>query len=291
MSVRTFSLFEPPKPRDPGSIFGTAIPAPSGGFWKRLAVSPPRTPPTEACKYAPLPPEFHLEAPAPTVPTATQVDSVLPTWLHRFNDAALVTFHQVPGVTTLRASPRLECTNMVHVTKVCADSADWRPLACDAPGKVGHLFTLAHEGRPTCKIEATVATATDEIARLVVVQPEYSPISIAAKTVPESTLLIFENVRGHIDSLRHLKHTLLTSADTGYVPTRELVTTGAFGALVLTTDHSPEAFEARRHWKRVQLLLTELSSATADCVDTFNRSELKRVGQCLPGLEEWRKEV
>jgi len=109
--------------------------------------------------------------------------------------------------------------------------------------------------------------------------------------VPESTLLIFENMRGHIESLRHLKHTLLTSADTGYVPTRELVTTGAFGALVLTTDHSPEAFEARRHWKRVQLLLTELSSATADCVDTFNRSELKRVGQCLPCLEEWRKEV
>ena len=109
--------------------------------------------------------------------------------------------------------------------------------------------------------------------------------------MPESSLLIFENVRGHIESLRHLKHTLLTSSDTGYVPTRELVTTGGFGGLVLTTDYSPEAFEARRHWKRVQLLLTELSSATADCVDTFNRSELRRVGQSLPGLEEWRKEV
>ena len=291
MSVRTFSLFEPPKPRAPGSIFGTAIPAPSGGFWKRLAVSPPRTPPTEARKYAPLPPEFHLEGPCLTAPTSVQLDAVLPTWLHRFDDAVLVTFHQAPGVTTLRASPRLECTNMVHATKVCADSAGWRPLACNEPGKAGHLFTLAHDGRPTCKIEATVASATDELVKLVIVQPEYSPISIAAKAVPESSLLMFENMRGHIESLRHLKRTLLTSCDTGYVPTRELVATEAFGGLVLTTDHSPEAFEARRHWKRVQALVSELSNETANCIDVYNASELRRVGQSVPCVGEWRRKI
>ena len=170
MSVRTFSLFEPPKPRAPGSIFGTAIPAPSCGFWKRLAVSPPRTPPTEARKYAPLPPEFHLEGPCLTAPTSVQLDAVLPTWLHRFDDAVLVTFHQAPGVTTLRASPRLECTNMVHATKVCADSAGWRPLACNEPGKAGHLtqrdgHVEVHQRVAHGRAADTAATAVDRRLR------------------------------------------------------------------------------------------------------------------------------
>ena len=289
MSVRTFSLFDSPKPLIAGSIFGAAIETPSGGFWTRLAVSPPRTPPTDPSKYAPLPPEFHLEAPTASAQTATQIDSVFPSWLHRFDDAALVTFHQAPGVTTLRASPRLECTNMVHVSKVCADSATWRPLACDEPGKVGHLFTLAHAGLPTCKIEATVEG--DEVIKLVIVQPQYSPISLAAKMVPDSSLLIFDDVRGYIESLRDLKRTLLTSADTGYVPVQELVATRGFGDLVLQTDHSHAASDARRHFKRVQALVLELSNATADCVDVYNRSELHRVGQCLPCVEDWRKSI
>ena len=52
--------------------------------------------------------------------------------------------------------------------------------------------------------EATVATATDEVTRVVIVQPDYSPVSIAAQAVPESSLLIFENVRGHIGIPRKL---------------------------------------------------------------------------------------
>ena len=292
MSVRTFSLFDATKSRTAGSLFGVAIGAPVGGLWgERLAVSPPRTPPTDMARYAPLPPELCLEAPPSTVPTATQIDSVLPTWLHRFDDAALVTFHQAPGVTTLRAAPRLECTNMVQVTKVCADSANWRPLVCDEPGKVGHLFTLVHAGQPTCKIEATVATATDEVTRVVIVQPDYSPVSIAAHAVPESSLLIFENARGHIESLRQLRHTLQASADTGYVPTQEFIATSAFAALVLTTDHSQAAFDARRHWKRVQALMSEMTGATADCIDVYNKCELQRVGQCVACVDEWRKSL
>ena len=290
MSVRTWTSLDDAKPRAAGSLFGAAIGAPAGGLWgERWAVSPPRTPPVERGKYAPLPPEFHLDAPPATASTETQVDSVFPSWLHRFDDAVLVTFHQAPGVTTLRASPRLECTNMVHATKVCADSATWRPLSCAEPGKVGHLFTLAHAGRPTCKIEATVAAATDEIAKVVIVQPEYSAVTIAAKMVPESSLLIFEDVRGHIDSLRQLRQTLAVDADTGYVPTQELVATSAFGKLVLTTDHSQAACDARRHWKRVQSFLSELSSETADCIDAYNASELKRIGQSLPCVSAWRR--
>jgi hypothetical protein len=279
-----------PKPRAVGSLFGAAIGAPVGGLWgERLAVSPPRTPPVARGQYAPLPPEFHLEAPAATASTATQVDAVFPTWLHRFDDAVLVTFHQAPGVTTLSASPRIECTNMVHATKVCADSASWRPLACDEPGKVGHLFTLAHAGQPTCKIEATVATATSEVTKVVVVQPDYSPVTTAAQMVPKSSLLQFEDMRGHIDSLRQLRQTLLADSDTGYVPTQELVATSALGTLVLTTDHSQAACDARRHWKRVQSLLSELSSETASCIDAYNSSELQRVGKSLPCVGEWRR--
>lgn len=289
MSVRTFSLLDSPKPQIAGSLFGSAIATPSGGFWTRLAVSPPRTPPTDASTYAPLPPEFHLEAPAASAQTATQIDSVFPSWMHRFDDAALVTFHQAPGVTTLRASPRLECTNMVHVTKVSADAVTWRPLACDDQRKVGHLFTLLHAGAPTCKIEATVEG--DEVTKLVIVQPQYSPISLAAKMVPDSSLLIFDDVRGYIESLRDLKRTLLTSADTGYVPVQELVATSGFGDLVLQTDHSHAASEARRHFKRVQSLVLELSNATADCVDVYNRSELHRVGQSLSCVDDWRKSI
>ena len=293
MSIRTWASFDAPKPKFTGSLFGAAIGAPVGGLWgERLAVSPPRTPPVERSKYAPLPPEFHLEAPPATASTATQVDAVLPTWLHTFDDdAVLVTFHQTPGVTTLRASPRLECTNMVHATKICADSASWRPLACDDPGKIGHLFTLALAGLTTCKIEATIGTANDEVVKLVVVQPDCSPVTVAAQMVPESSLLIFEDVRGHIESLRQLRQTLVSSADTGYVPTQELVSTTAFGQLVLTTDHSQAAYDARRHWKRVQAIVSELSSETADCIDEYNLSELKRVGQSVPCVREWRKKL
>jgi len=290
MSVRTWTSFDDPKPRVVGSLFGAAIGAPAGGLWgERLAVSPPRTPPVERGKYAPLPPEFWLEAPPATAPTATQVDAVFPSWLHRFDDAVLVTFHQAPGVTTLSASPRVECTNMVQATKVNADSASWRPLACDEPGKVGHLFVLAHEGRPTCKIEATLVAATDELSKVVVVQPEYSRVTVAAQMVPESSLLIFEDTRGHIDSLRQLRQTLATDADVGYVPTQELVTTSALGKIVLTTDHSQAACVARKHWKRVQSFLSELSGETANCIDAYNQSELERVGKSLPCVGEWRR--
>lgn len=289
MSIRKPPLFDQPTPHIFVSIFGAAVATPSGGFWTRLAVSPPRSPPTNACKYAPLPPEFHLEAPPASAQTATQIDSVFPSWMHRFDDAALVTFHQQPGVTALRASPRLECTNMVQISKVFADSATWRPLACNEPGKIGHLFTLVHAGLHTCKIEATVEG--DEVIKLVIVQPQYSPISVAAKMVPCSSLLIFEDVRGYIDSLRDLKRTLLTREDTGYLPVQELVATRRFGNLVLQTDHSRAASDARRHFKRVQALVLELSSATADCVDVYNRSELHRVGQCLSSVEDWRKSI
>ncbi len=70
---------------------------------------------------------------------------------------------------------------------------------------------------------------------------------------------------------------------------QELVATSAFGKLVLTTDHSQAACDARRHWKRVQSFLSELSSETADCIDAYNASELKRIGQSLSCVGAWRR--
>ena len=293
MSMSTRSpVFADHKPAErPGSLFGAAIGTPTGGFWHRLAVSPPRTPPTEASRYAQLPPEFHLDAGPAAVPTAGQLDSVFPSWAHDFADAVLVTFAQSADVVTLRAAPRLECANVVHPTMVRADAVAWRPMACEATGTRGHLFTLSCGGKPTCRIEVSLAGDGDEIGRVVVVQPEYSPVAIAARTAAPSSLLIFDDVRAHTESLHALRHTLATSGDTGYVPTQELVATGALDRLVLATDHSPEAAVARRHWKTLKLLFAALSAATADCVDAYAQSELRRVNQCVVGSDAWRRAI
>lgn len=291
MSLRTAFALDQKGARAPGSLFGAAIGTPTGGFWaSTMAVSPPRTPPMGASKYEPLPPEFHLDA-TPMAPlTDTKLDSVFPSWVHSFpEEVVLATFAHSADVVTLRASPRLECTNVVHPTMVCADAAEWRPLACDASGLAGHLFALSNRGRPTCRIEATISD--DRVSKLVVVQPEYSPITVAAKIAPPSSLLVFEDMRGHIDNLRALRHTLLESSDTGYVPTQELVATNTLDTLVLRTDHSRKAIDARRHWKETKLMLSELSRATADCVDAYTNSELRRTGQRCVDVEAWRRVV
>tara|TARA_B100000795_G_C22721424_1_gene407621 strand:+ start:232 stop:1101 length:870 start_codon:yes stop_codon:yes gene_type:complete len=286
MSVRPNGTFEIHQHRTAGSLFGAAIEVPAGGFWQRLAVSPPRTPPRHGSEYEPLPPEFHLQPMAASIPTTSQMDSVFPSWLHRFDDAVLVTFSQEPDAIVLNASPKLECVNLVQPTKVSADGANWRPLLCEVAGMTGHLFSLTRGDQTTCRIEATVSG--EEIVRIVIVQPEYSALSVAANMVPSSTLLVFDNIRGHIDSLNALKVTLEGCGDTGYVPTEEFVTTSAFDELVLTTDHSSAAYAARNHWKRVKNLMKELSSSTADCIDVYNYSELKRVGHSSRDVALWR---
>ena len=291
MSLRTSSLLEPKRPVGAGSLFGAAIGTPEGGFWHRLAVSPPRTPPATTGQYAPLPPEFHLDAPPAVTPTRDHVDSVFPSWVHDFtNDAVLVTFVQSPDVVTLRASPGLECTNVVPPTMVRADAVAWRPMACEATGMRGHLFALSHLGRPTGRIEVTLE-ANDEIGKVLVVQPEYSPLTVAARMASPSSLLAFDNVRAHTESLEALKRTLATDDDVGYVPTHELVVTRALDQLVLATDHSAEAAVARRHWKATKLLLAGLSTATADCIDAYTQSEFRRVGKSVVGSDAWRRVV
>lgn len=289
MSLRPSSLFDERPVCHRGSLFGAAIGTPEGGLWRPFAVSPPRTPPTEAQSYEQLPPEFQLPPPTPAVPTCHQLDSVFPSWKHDLRSAVLVTFAQSADTLTLRASPRLECVNAVHPTVVAADGVAWRPMACEATGARGHVYTLSLHGRPTCRIEATVVD--DAIARLVVVQPEYSALSVAANVAAPSSLLVYDDVRAHTDALRQLRATLQASADVGYVPVQELVATHALDRLVLATDHTPEAGVARRHWKEVKMLLMALSSATADCIDTYTRSEFERIGQTPVDVEAWRRVV
>ncbi len=289
MSLRAPSLVSPKQAVCPGSLFGAAIGTPTGGFWNQLAVSPPRTPPSAASQYAPLPPEFHLDAVPAAVPTSEQVDSIFPSWAHDFSNAALVTFTQSADVVTLRASPRLECTNVVHPTMVHADAATWRPMLSESTGERGHLFALSHQGRPTCRIEVTLEG--DEVGRIVVVQPEYSPLAVAARMSAPSSLLVFEDVRAHTQSLHALRQSLSANGDTGYVPTQELVATRALDELVLTTDHSAEAAAARKHWKTTKRLLAALSTATADCIDAYAQCEFARVGKGVVGSNAWRRVV
>ena len=274
-----------------GSIFGEAIGAPVGGLFGPYAVSPPRTPPTACTRHAALPPEFHLDRDPPVAPTATQADSILPSWLHRFDGVALATFAQtIPGVATLRASPCLQCANVVSPIMIHADSVHWQRMAAETEGAVGHLFSLVHEGEVTCRIEVEMRDA-DAVGKIVVVQPSYSAVTVAANLAPPSSLLVFDDVRAHIDSLKRLRPELEASDETGYVPTSELVCTGALDALVLSTEHSAEGCAARRHWKQTKALLSELSSATADCCDAYAASELRRAGHSVAEARAWRAVV
>ncbi len=290
MSFRPATL-EAHKFCEAGSLFGAAITTPVGGFWGSYAASPPRTPPTGSIRHVALPPEFHLERDPPVAPTGTQTDSIFPSWLHRFEGVALATFAQtVPGVSTLRVSPALQCANVVSPTMVYADGVHWQRMATETEGAVGHVFSLTDQGEVVCKIEVEVSPG-DRIGKVVVVQPNYSALTVAANMAPASSLLAFDDLRAHIDSLKRLRPELETSDETGYVPTSELVCTGTLDALVLATDHTAEAVDARRHWKLTKGLLSELSSATADCCDAYAASELRRAGHRVVEARAWRNVV
>ena len=288
MSVRSGWLDSPKTPDVVGSLFGAAIGTPTGGFWGRLAVSPPRTPPGTLCtRHAQLPPEFHLDAEPPTAPSATQTDSIFPSWLHRFEGAAIATFAQTtPGVVTLREAPVLQCANVVSPTMIHADGVHWQRMATET-GALGHLYSLTRGDEVVCRIEVDMA-GDDQVGKIAVVQPCYSPLTVAANMAPASSLLVYEDVRGHIDSLKRLRLELEASDDVGYIPTSELVCTGALDALVLSTDHSAEGAVARRHWKLTKSLLSELSSATADCCDAYVAAELRRAGHRVAEARSWR---
>ena len=113
MSLRPSSLFDERPVCHRGSLFGAAIGTPEGGLWRPFAVSPPRTPPTEAQSYEPLPPEFQLPPPAQAVPTCHQLDSVFPSWKHDLRSAVLVTFAQSADTLTLR-----QHSNLISFTSV-----------------------------------------------------------------------------------------------------------------------------------------------------------------------------
>tara|TARA_B100000963_G_scaffold314690_1_gene293397 strand:- start:352 stop:1233 length:882 start_codon:yes stop_codon:yes gene_type:complete len=290
MSLRPSYLVSPKTTDVVGSLFGAAIHAPNGGlFGPGYAVSPPRTPPTGCARYAQLPPEFHLDADPLTAPTATQADSIFPSWLHRFEGAALATFAQTtPGVVTLRESPTLQCANVVSPTLIHADGVHWQRMSTET-GAVGHLFALTRGNEVVCRIEVDMTADNDDrVSKIAVVQPSFSPLTVAANMVPASSLLVYDDIRAHIDSLKRLRTELETSEEVGYVPTSELVCTGALDALVLSTDHSVEGAVARRHWKQTKSLLSELSSATADCCDAYVASELRRVGHRVVEARSWR---
>lgn len=291
MSLRPAWL-EATKPPDVvGSLFGSAIATPVGGFFGPYAVSPPRTPPTAYTRHAVLPPEFHLDRDPPVAPTGTQTDSVLPSWLHHFDGVALATFAQtIPGVATLRASPCLQCANVVSPTMIYADGVHWQRMTSETEGAVGHLFSLTKDGQVVCRIEVEVGDG-DAIGKIAVVQPNYSALTVAANVAPPSSLLVFDNVRAHIDSLKQLRPELEANDDTGYVPTSELVCTGALDALVLSAEHSADGCAARRCWKQTKALLSELSSATADCCDAYAASELRRAGHRVAEARAWRAVV
>jgi len=113
-------------------------------------------------------------------------------------------------------------------------------MATFVEGAAGHLFSLTHQGECVCRIEVE-AVVGDSVGKIAVVQPSYLALSVAANVAPPSSLLVFDDLRAHIDSLKRLRPALEASdVDTGYVPTSELVCTGALDALVLSTEHNSD---------------------------------------------------
>jgi hypothetical protein len=173
---------------------------------------------------------------------------------------------------------------------IYADGVHWQRMTSETEGAVGHLFSLTKDGQVVCRIEVEVGDG-NAIGKIAVVQPNYSALTVAANVAPPSSLLVFDNVRAHIDSLKQLRPELEANDDTGYVPTSELVCTGALDALVLSAEHSADGCAARRCWKQTKALLSELSSATADCCDAYAASELRRAGHRVAEARAWRAVV
>ena len=88
---------------------------------------------------------------------------------------------------------------MIH-----CDAVHWKRMATFVEGAAGHLFSLTHQGECVCRIEVE-AVVGDSVGKIAVVQPSYSALSVAANVAPPSSLLVFDDLRAHIDSLKRLR--------------------------------------------------------------------------------------
>lgn len=332
MSLRT-SLVAAPKSGAAahGSLFGPAISAPAGGFWSRLAVSPPRSPPAALPQHALLLPEFALDAEMADAEESASgcdareglvvLESVCPTWAYDLGDeTALIVFDQAErGTMTVCSTPRrVHNRDPVTAKAIVADAVSWRPMRDAATGAAaGHVFQLSRGGAPVCRIEATLKAATTmtggggegdrevaaaaagQLERVAVVQATYAPLAMASGIADRSSLLVYDDPAAHLRDLQQVSANLRADAELGYAPVSECCVTGHFDRLSpgmpLSTDFatSVEHATARRAWDATKDFLRRMSTLTADCVDQYVGAEIRRTGAHELRAEStaWRRVV
>ena len=275
--------------------------------------------------FAPAP-AFELNAPAPApasddascceVPT---LQAVCPTWSYAIaKQAALVLFSEAPQSNTMpiQSYPRrLHICNPVALKTVSASSLAWKPMRDPESGKTGVIFLLGSEqgavdfkgaARSAPRSGGELAEArvevnvndNGELERVAVVQSDYFPLAVAAGVADASSLLVYEDPAAHLQSLQALRDELHSGSDPelGYVPTAELCVTPAFDRLLLRNNPRASGEDndaARRAWWTTKQFLKTLSELTADCVDAYTFSELKRAGahELSHEYQRWRGSV
>ena len=303
-----------PKASLHGSLFGPAIHAPPEGFWSRLAVSPPRSPPTAMLATpVPMPTEFTLDAPERADTDADVemsddsevpvLDSVCPTWAYDLGDqVAMVLFDQEPsGTMTLRSSPRrVHNRNPVIAKTVAADGIQWKPMRdVGTTGAAGHVFQLTKGKTAVCRIEVSPTENGEGIRRVSIVQASYAPLAMASGIADRSSLLIYDLPDAHVGSLRTVHAGLGTDPELGYAPVSECCVTHYFDRLVLGmplgVDYASNVQhrDARRIWDETKAFLKTMSTVTADCVDRYLETEMDRTGthELRNDYRAWRRAV
>ena len=302
-----------------GSLFGPAINAPPDGFWSRLAVTPPRSPPTlpfgaqaleqflldadveMTCNLLPRLPSVATDLRAEDAHEVRTLQSVCPTWAYDFdNEAALVVFDHEPGghVKICTTPRRVLNRDPVTAKVVSVDGLSWRPMVYPSTlASAGYAFSLTKAGSVVCKVEVTLNN--NELARVAIVQTSYAPIAMAAELADRSSLLVYDEPQVHIQKLQEVRSNLGVDADLGYAPVSECCVTSSFGRLELSvplgSSYTERAtFEAaKRVWNQTRDFLKRLSTVTADCIDKYTENEIQRVGayEIKPQYKSWRAVV
>ena len=165
MSIRSAKRLDTPLP-----ILGEAVGSPVGGFWSRLLVSPPTTPPsipTASPSISSLILAASAREPVPavtkaskTVPSDSGVPTLIgffPSHLYELPETGMMTFRQATETVQISDNPRrIMAKEAVIGMPVAIDAVAWSEM--EAPeGSVGHVFSFSNEGRGVCKAPARSA--------------------------------------------------------------------------------------------------------------------------------------
>lgn len=271
MSVRGRA---PPKPAR-GSIFGTAIGSPRGGFWGALTESPPRTPPlqpTSVTGDAPLP--FSLQADAPIDEEPEHEDAVvLGTAVVDAEGRALVVPERAPTAALREIATAL----------AAEPPPPPAPAPCDAEVPTtfavfpSHLYDFSTAAVLITFHQRTTGTAAMQKVqswprRLLNEQP-VAAIPVGADGVRWAPMHVDEGHEGHVFSLCRDRHETCkveatTRASDGAL-TRVAVVQATYSPLLVASGFAPQSSllvyeDPGRHLAQLRKLERDLGGTSVD---------------------------